>query len=161
MIVLVLGVSSTLSANVNQYARYFEKNKKHYDKKYRSLPYVKIKRKSQQIKDYYSRKDRFIKDPAKYLCAVAKVRAKQQGIIFDLNPDDIKIPVYCPLSGNLLVKGNGYDPNAMSLDRLIPSNGYVRGNVFVISRLWNLRKSNMTVDDLQNIINYIKERLNE
>ena len=135
-----------------------KEKKRLYDKEYKA----KRKRdnpekaKRQQDKDYSARKERFKQNPAKYLWSVAKVRAKQKGIPFSIEADDIEIPKTCPIGGEELIKATGYAPNAMSLDRLNPSLGYVKGNVFVVSRIWNMKKSNMGIEDLEKIINYIK-----
>jgi len=131
--------------------------KRLYDIEYRKKNKDKIKK--QQFKDYSARKKRFTADPAKYLHSVAKVRAKKYNIPFDIEVEDIEIPLNCPIGGNLLVKGDGYNPDAMSLDKLNPSKGYVKGNVFVISRKWNLKKSDMSIEDMNKIINYIKSKL--
>ena len=135
-----------------------KEKKRLYDIEYRKNNPEKIKQK--QIKDYSERKKRFIENPAKYLWATARSRAKQKGIEFCIEVEDIPIHSHCPISGKELTKGDGYDPNAMSLDRVDNSLGYVKGNVQVISRIMNLKKSNMTIDDLNNIINYIKSYTN-
>ena len=129
--------------------------KKEYDIKYREKN--KEKRKEQN-KEWYvkTRKERFIEDPKTYLWSVAKVRAKQKGIVFEILPEDIFIPDKCPITGNTLVKGNGYDPNAMSLDRVVNDKGYIKGNVRVISRIANLKKSNMTLEEVEQLLKYMK-----
>ena len=44
-----------------------------------------------------------------------------------------------------------------TLDKLIPSLGYIEGNVAIICFSCNRRKSDMTISDLQRIIDYILE----
>jgi len=133
-----------------------KEEKRIYDIAYRANH--REEKKLQSVKDYSNRKKRFIENPAKYLWSVAKSRAQQHGIPFDIDIEDVVVPLRCPISNEILVKGEGYDPNSMSLDKLIPSKGYVKGNVFVLSRKWNHNKSNMTEEDLIKILNYIKER---
>lgn len=90
----------------------------------------------------------------------AKHRAKKQGIPFDLTLDDIVIPDTCPLLGTPLVAkvGNGerYD-NLPSLDKKIPSKGYVKGNVWVVSWRANRIKNDATVNELERMVVALKE----
>lgn len=93
----------------------------------------------------------------------AKQRAKSQGIPFNLTIDDIIIPEKCPLLGTTLTRGDHKrwenPENTISLDKIIPEKGYVKGNVRVISALANLMKNNATIEQLvnfsKNIISYI------
>ncbi len=43
-----------------------------------------------------------------------------------------------------------------TLDRIIPSRGYVRGNIAVISFRANFLKRDATLDELRKIIRYIE-----
>jgi hypothetical protein len=47
--------------------------------------------------------------------------------------------------------------NTPSLDKIIPSLGYVKGNVAVISWKANVMKSNLSIDMLESILSYIKK----
>ena len=132
--------------------------KQKYDKEYRKKNKEKLQHKSA---GYYTgvRKKAFIADPAKYLWGVAKVRAKQKGIDFNITPDNIIIPEFCPITLRSLVKGDGYHQDAMSLDRVDNSKGYVVGNVRVISRIANLKKSSLTEEDLIRMLSYIRREI--
>lgn len=69
----------------------------------------------------------------------AKESAKSQGIPFNLEEADIVIPEVCPVLGLPIEKSGGSRTyNSPSLDRLVPSLGYVKGNVQVIS--WRANK---------------------
>lgn len=103
-----------------------------------------------------SRKIRFTNDPQYYLWYVARTRSRQKGTEFTISKEDVAIPDICPILGLKLTKGDGYLPNAMSLDRIDNNRGYIPGNVRVISRKANLLKSSLTLDVLENIIKYIK-----
>ena len=50
--------------------------------------------------------------------------------------------------------------NKATLDKLVPELGYVPGNVFIISWRANKLKSNMTIDELEKILNYMKRNKN-
>jgi len=96
----------------------------------------------------------------KIIFTSAKRRAKQKGIIFLIDESDIFIPEFCPVLGiKLCVNSLSAKDNSPSLDRLVPDKGYVKGNCFVISNKANRMKQDSSLDDLENIIKYIKENL--
>lgn len=96
----------------------------------------------------------------KYIIRSAKRRAALKHIPFDVDYTDIQIPEYCPLLGIKLNKhvgdGGRYD-DSPSLDRIVPELGYVRGNVWVISDRANRIKSDATLDELQLLVNNLKD----
>jgi hypothetical protein len=99
--------------------------------------------------------------PNRRMWSVAKQRAKKRGIIFTITPEDVVIPKYCPALGIELVLGvgisgrQGGNPNSPSLDRIIPSLGYVPGNVRVISHLANSMKGAATQDQLEKFAKWV------
>jgi hypothetical protein len=90
--------------------------------------------------------------------------AKQKDILFTISFEEIEQPEYCPVLGIKLNYGwsglNRRDDAKATIDKVIPELGYVSGNVFVISWRANKLKSNMTLDELQKIMNYIKDKTN-
>ena len=89
----------------------------------------------------------------------AKSRAERDGVPFDIVPEDIIIPEYCPIFSNMrLVPGNdGYTKNcAPSLDKIIPELGYVKGNIWVISSFANAMKNSATLEQLHIFAEKIK-----
>ena len=94
-------------------------------------------------------------NPAKQMFQSAKRRAKVSHVPFSLVVDDIKIPVYCPVSGEPLVYGGG--DNAPSLDRLVPARGYVPGNVVVISSRINRIKNDASPRLLRTIADWMEQ----
>ena len=97
-------------------------------------------------------------DFRKIMLARAKERAKSGGIVFDLAFDDFEIPEVCPVLGLPLARntsGTGPAPNSPSLDRIDPSQGYVRGNVQVISKLANSMKQNASVEELRSFAHWV------
>lgn len=81
----------------------------------------------------------------------AQERAKKAGVPFSLTEEDIIIPSYCPVFGVRLERAlgsKGPGANSPSLDRRVPSQGYVPGNIVVISNRANRAKSDLTVDEL-------------
>lgn len=93
-----------------------------------------------------------------------KQAANRKGIPFTIEFDQIEQPSHCPILGLELNYGwsgeNMRDPAKATIDKLIPKNGYVPGNVFVISWRANKLKSDMTLQELESIMKYIKERYN-
>lgn len=83
------------------------------------------------------------------LISSAKQRARKEGLPFALTHVDIFIPDACPLLGVKMVRGGPYAP---SIDKIIPSLGYVPGNVMVISWRANTLKNNATLAELQTLV---------
>lgn len=87
----------------------------------------------------------------------AKSRAAKRGVEFSLTLDDIVIPEYCPVLGVKLARGDKvHADNSPSLDRLVPSKGYVPGNVAVISYKANRIKNDATVQELQDVLDWMR-----
>jgi ribosomal protein L37E len=89
----------------------------------------------------------------------ARSRAKVKGIEFSITVQDLEWPEICPVLGiqlNYFAKMTER-PFSPSLDRLDPKQGYVKGNVFVISNRANTIKNDASVEDLQKVLAYITE----
>lgn len=98
---------------------------------------------------------------AQYLCTVAKQRAKKKNIPFSIVKEDIILPEFCPILGiklelNMSGIGGGLD-NSFSLDRIVPSLGYIPGNIRVISRLANNMKSTANEEQLKSFAAWIQK----
>jgi hypothetical protein len=95
-----------------------------------------------------------IKHPERVLCSMAKRRAKDKGLDFNIDKTDIDIPIICPILGIPIVKvytkgkNTGPTSNSPSLDRIDNSKGYVKGNVRVISHKANTMKHNASPIEL-------------
>lgn len=81
-------------------------------------------------------------------------RAKKLGVPFDLKAEDIALPNVCPVLGIPLVVSaangrGGLRMNSPSVDRIVPSKGYVTGNVIVISMRANTLKKDATIDEMR------------
>lgn len=91
----------------------------------------------------------------------AKSRATQRGIEFRITTADLVWPTHCPVLGIKLnygkaSNGRGSD-DSPSLDRHIPSLGYVPGNVFVMSWRANRLKCDGTVEEFYALIEYLRK----
>lgn len=92
----------------------------------------------------------------------AKRRAKKARLAFTMTTDDFEIPEVCPVFGTRLRKNSGgkcQGPSSPTLDRLIPSRGYVPGNVIVVSALANQIKSVATVEQLSRVASFYRMRM--
>lgn len=127
---------------------YYTKNKEHIKAKSKQWSIDNKERKAQSSIEYR------LSFKEKALLKAAKQRAEKNGILFNIEISDIIIPEYCPILGVKLESGIGkgrgninrkYSP---SLDRIIPSLGYTKGNIQVISWLANTMKSMATLEEL-------------
>ncbi len=92
-------------------------------------------------------------DPRSPMWSRAKYRAKIKGWEFNITKEDIVIPDTCPLLGTPM--------QSASLDRLDPSKGYIKGNVWVISNRANTLKNDATLSELKTLVeNLTKTKIN-
>jgi len=111
-----------------------EKNRLYLAFRYKTDPLYREK----NLQDSRRRNAALRKDPIAWRGAAiksAKFRAKKYNLPFDLDISDVIVPEICPILGIKLVFGHskGCQSSSPSLDRIVPSKGYVRGNVVVIS----------------------------
>jgi hypothetical protein len=87
----------------------------------------------------------------------ARTRARNKGLAFDIDCDYIRsiVPSHCPVFGAPLEWSvrRGGDAHALSnspsLDRIDPSKGYVKGNVWIISNRANAIKNDASHEELK------------
>jgi hypothetical protein len=89
-------------------------------------------------------------------------RAYSHNLEFNITLEDIYIPEFCPVLGIQIKTGTkGNYTASPSLDRIDNTQGYVKGNVKVISSLANTMKNNATKEQLlefcKNIPSYINK----
>lgn len=98
-----------------------------------------------------------VKNPHTYLWRIAKRRAKENGRPFSIKPSHLKVPKRCPALEKVMkfIPGK-YSPYCPSTDCIIPSKGYVPGNVAVISHRANTIKQNATVKELRQIADWLE-----
>lgn len=97
----------------------------------------------------------------------AKGNAKRKGIFFDLVEQDI-IDLYesqnglCFYTGKPMYKDiTGFDNSndSVSIDKIIPKNGYTKSNIVLCRWIVNRIKQDLTIDDFLNMVNDIKINL--
>ena len=139
-----------------------------YAKEYRERPENKAKHRARYHNNVNGTRDKTLAREAKYkeenpekiLWKTAKMRAKKQGVPFDITVEDIgKIPLTCPVLGIPLIIGKGKSTdNSPTLDKYKPHLGYTQGNVSVISHKANQIKSNATTDEVSMLLKWMQEK---
>ena len=96
------------------------------------------------------RRDWADKNVEKRLWKSAKGRSNREDIFFKLEPENIAVPVKCPILDIKLKTNNRHLPkfNSPSLDRINNNRGYTKSNVQVISYKANTMKGNATPKEL-------------
>lgn len=90
-----------------------------------------------------------------YKLQTSVANRKGKGVSWNISPEDIIINEYCPFLGTKLVYAPTkkskvkLDDVSASNDRFDNSKGYVKGNVWVISRLANAMKNAASIDQLK------------
>lgn len=93
-----------------------------------------------------------IKNPLGYLFRNVRGRAKKKGLDFNIEIEDLILPVDCPVL-NIKLDFFGKDIGAYpSFDRIDNSKGYIKGNVRIISNRANRYKCDMSVEDCKLIL---------
>ena len=80
----------------------------------------------------------------------AKFRAKTNNLDFNIEMEDIVILDKCPVLG-IEISTSKEKNNSPSLDRIIPSLGYTKGNVRVVSWRANWIKNNMSAEEVEKL----------
>lgn len=107
---------------------------------------------NREIRREYSKKYRE-EFPERKLLRGAKDRARDRGLDLNIEVEDIIIPEICPI---LKTKFEYNTPYAPSLDRINPEKGYIKGNVWVISRKANVMKNNAILAELKEFAKWAK-----
>lgn len=130
-----------------------------YEQQYWAIPENSIRRKEQSKLAYQSRVAKRGDSAKLMILNRAKDRSKRKEIPFNITIDDFDIPDVCPILGINLVFHNkqGGSPNSPSLDKIVPSLGYVKGNVIVISKRANSIKNDASLDEILRVANWLKQ----
>ena len=96
------------------------------------------------------------------LLRAAKQRAKTKGLDFNIDITDINFPDKCPLLNTPLGSFyGGATDNSYSIDRIDSSKGYIKGNVWIISKRANTLKGNATLEELEMLVKNLRRRIRE
>lgn len=105
------------------------------------------------VKYAYTQKQ---KNPVRNLYDRIKYRAKRKHIPFNLKLEDIIIPEICPVLGIPLSINYHKHPadNSPSVDRIIPSKGYIKENIIIISNKANRIKTDATAEEIDKVAKF-------
>jgi hypothetical protein len=99
------------------------------------------------------------------IIAGMRTRALKKNIPFDvtITPEYMMelCPTHCPVLGTELIRAGHDHWSRPSVDRLVPSAGYVRGNIIVVSLLANTVRNCATADQILAVGNFYKLLLTE
>jgi hypothetical protein len=99
------------------------------------------------MRDYMRR--RRLVCPAIPMVERARRRAQQRCVPFAITSQTLVIPSICPALGIPLILSGKRCEGSPSLDRIVPHQGYVEGNVRVISDRANRIKGDRTLQELR------------
>ncbi len=93
----------------------------------------------------------------------AKSRAKQKGVPFSIDQEDVRELVIdllvCPVLGTELNWcSDKLEDNSPTLDRIVPEFGYVKGNIAVISNKANRIKTDASAEELGKVYSWLKKQ---
>jgi hypothetical protein len=132
--------------------------KNNYSEKYRNENVLQVKESIRrwQQKNYSTEKRResYIRNFVTEMLTRAKYRAEKNNLEFNLTREDINLPEFCPVFGIKIDFENQHSSPA--LDRVDNEKGYIKGNVRIISNRANRLKNNGTIEEFQQIIEYMK-----
>lgn len=101
----------------------------------------------------------YTRDRRKVLLNAAKKRAKDYNLDFDLELNDIILPIKCPiLNIELKFNTNQAKDNSYSIDRIDPHKGYVKNNIQIISFKANTIKNNASLLEIEKVYLYMKKQ---
>lgn len=108
-------------------------------------------------------------DPRPLMLRRARRRAEEKGYPFSITEEDVIVPETCPVFGTPLKAARGEfhknrfggKANSPSIDKIIPSLGYVPGNVRVISWRANRLKNDASLEELEALVRWLRSLLSE
>lgn len=136
-------------------------HKREYHRNYERTDKAKVRRKRYRdahIDEYRESSQQFYRDnPERNLVYEARKRAKHRQVPCTITFEDIVIPQTCPVLGIPLERtGMNNRDSSPSLDCVIPSLGYIPGNIAVISYRANRIKNDATIDEILKVFKYMK-----
>lgn len=136
-------------------ARTAERNRRRFKLKMQDPVYREHQRK-RSLAHYKKQRET---DPNRLNFTRLKQRAKQEGTPFNLEYEDLPVPEVCPILGITIDRRNR--DHTPSYDKIIPSLGYVLGNVAIISCRANRMKDNATLDELKALVTYVESHVSQ
>ena len=90
-----------------------------------------------------------------------KHNARVRGVAFSLKLSDLyPLPEFCPALGiRINYNATGPQDDALSIDRLDPNQGYVPGNIALVSMRANRIKNNANLEELKKLVAFYSQLL--
>jgi hypothetical protein len=111
-----------------------------------------------KINELNGRNRRRKENPLRFALQQLRRNAKKRGYYFALTVEDFpNLPTHCPVLGLELDYSGAGGPNAASFDRSDSRYGYVAENVVIMSRRANILKNNATIEELERVLDYIRQ----
>lgn len=130
------------------------------------MPRTKEEDNERKKKEYWESPDKYrlsklrwrANNREKAMLYSARIRARQKGWAFDLTPEDIIIPTHCPVFGMMLshATGKGVKDDSPSLDRIDCKEGYVKGNIRVVSWRANNLIRDGSLQEFEQIVRFLR-----
>lgn len=96
---------------------------------------------------------------AQYLARNSRTRAKKAGILHTIRWTDIVIPDRCPIMDEEFWPVLGQQtPMSVTIDRKDSTQGYIPGNVWVISLAANLAKNRLSLEQLKRLVDLLERK---
>jgi len=109
--------------------------------------------------DCLKAKERRNNNVKKTIITRCKSRAKQRNIAFDISEDDLFIPEVCPILGiPLVINNTRLEDNSISVDRIDPHKGYVKGNIQIISQRANRIKTDASIEEIEKVLTFMRKK---
>lgn len=132
---------------------YYKQNRERILKRNRAWTEANKERDRKNKKESYHRKKNNPKNIKHYLVKYAKARAAKKEIEFSITEEDINLPEICPIMKvpfNKDTRKYGY-----SLDRIDPTKGYTKDNIWVISQIANAMKWDSSPEERIKFANWV------
>lgn len=105
---------------------------------------------------YNARRDSYPLTKFKAAFAMRRRDAEKRGVPFSIQIEDLlPLPTLCPVLGLPIQHGKaGGEDGSPSIDRIVPTKGYVPGNVIVVSLKANRIKNDATPEELMAVAKF-------
>ena len=117
-----------------------------------------IKKETGYLRERWGDIDAYIKRLMGSAIIRIKKKCKNKNLPFNIDIDYV-MSIYpkdyrCPILGFKFVYGTKEEQKTHSIDRIVPSKGYVKGNIIIVSKIANQIKSSATPDQLMKVANF-------
>lgn len=98
--------------------------------------------------------------PQRHIISRLRHRCKIKNLEFNLEESDIIIPSHCPILDIPLKYNTHISDDSVSVDRINPNLGYIKGNIMIMSMRANRIKTDATLAELELVVAFLKQQEN-